>query len=359
MNILKRLISVVLVLGIIASMSCINVFALENGTYNVDTVTHYLNPDTGKTDDGGTGNAELGEGMCRSAVGKTAVVEQKAGSVDITMTMLLYSNLSNIRFALKNSNGQYDDIKYSIIKESSSNDSADLKFNAPSADTMVRVKMYVAPMGRDVCFYWNCDTNTAVKSGDEVNKTENISDESKIENKFSDINKHWAEKDIMSVVNKGLFSGITATTFEPETSMTRGMFVTVLGRLSGETISGTSNFADVDSGKYYSPYIAWASSKGIVSGTSTTSFNPDASVTCEQAALIITKYAEYKGINFDEKSISPSTTGVSSWAKDYVVKAGKAGVITKQNTNGYNYTSSATRADVASMLNNFMEYYVK
>lgn len=181
MNILKRLISIVLVLGIIASMSCINVFALENGTYTVDTVTHYLNPDTGKTDDGGTGNAELGEGMCRSTVGKTAVVEQKAGSVDITMTMLLYSNLSNIRFALKNSNGQYDDIKYSIIKESSSNDSADLKFNAPSADTMVRVKMYVAQWAESMFLLEIVTQNTAIKQV-RSNKTENISDESKIEN---------------------------------------------------------------------------------------------------------------------------------------------------------------------------------
>lgn len=48
--------------------------------------------------------------------------------------------------------------------------------------------------------------------------------------------------------------------------MTRGMFVTVLGRLSGENISGTTTFTDVDNSVYYAPYIAWANKNGIVNG---------------------------------------------------------------------------------------------
>ena len=82
-------------------------------------------------------------------------------------------------------------------------------------------------------------------------------------------------------------------------------------------------------------------------------------ISCEQAAIILVKYAQYKNISLETKSISPSTTGVSEWAKENVVKAGKAGIITKQNTNGYDYTSPATRGDVASMINNFMTYYGK
>lgn len=359
MKILNKILSCVLMCTLLFSMSAVNTFAIENGTYTMDTVTYYLNPDTGKTDDGGTGNAELGEGMCRSAVYEKAVVEQTDDGAVITMRMLLYSNLSNIRLAVQESpKGAYKDIKYSILKESASTDSADIQFTMPSADCYVQVKMYVAPMGRDVCFYLNLDTSTAVASGKELDENEKIENTAtETGNGFVDIKGHWAENDILNVVSLGLFSGTTDITFEPETEMTRGMFVTVLGRMSGEEISGTCTFTDVDNGKYYAPYIAWANKNGVVSGTSATTFNPDEAVTCEQAAIILSKYADYKGITFKTVSISPSTTGISEWAKDYVVEAAKAGIITKQNTNGYNYTSSATRADVASMLSNFMEYY--
>lgn len=358
MKILNKIISCILILGILTIVCSFNVFALDNGTYTMDTDTYYINPDTGKTDDGGTANAELGEGMCRSVVYESAVVEQIDNGVNITMRLLLYSNLSNIRFAVQDSpKGKYNDVKYSIVKESASTDSADIKFTAPAADSLIQVKMYVGPMGRDVCFYWNCDTSTAVKSDGNIvqDKTSEKSEEAG--SKFTDINKHWAENEIKNVVNKGLFSGITEVAFQPDTSMTRGMFVTVLGRMSGEEISGTSSFSDVDNEKYYAPYIAWANKNGIVNGISTTKFNPDEPVTCEQAATIIIKYAQYKGVTLQTKSISPSTTGVSHWAMENVINAGKAGIITKQNTNGYDYTSSATRADVASMISNYMEHY--
>lgn len=355
MTIIRKLLSCMLIFGIVTTALSVNAFALENGTYTMNTITHYLNPDTGKTDDGGTGNVELGEGMCRSSIYEKAVVEQTDSGAVITMRMLLYSNLSDIRLAVReNPKDEYTDIKYSIVKESSSADSADIKFTMPSAESYIRVKMYVAPMGRDVCFYVKLDTSTAAISDGSIKEETAASDNKSV---FADITGHWAEKDIINVVGMGLFSGTSDTTFEPETSMTRGMFVTVLGRMSGEEISGTSSFSDVDSSKYYAPYIAWANKNGIVSGTSASTFNPDAAVSCEQAAIILSKYAAYKGIAFETRSISPSTTGVSEWAKAYVVEAGKAGIITKQNTNGYAYTSSATRADVASMLSNFMAYY--
>ncbi len=329
--------------------------AIENGTYEMNTVTSYLNPDTGKTDDGGTGNIELGEGMCRSAVYEKAVVTSDENGTVITMRMLLYSNLSNIRIAVQEApKGDYKDVKYAIVKESADGGSADLRFSLPSPDSLIRVQMYVGPMGRDVCFYWHCDTATAKPSGGSLGEQTTGNENKSL---FIDIDGHWAEKDIATAVEKGLFNGTSEITFSPDGEMTRGMFVTVLGRMSGEEPSGQSGFSDVEPEIYYAPYIAWASDKGIVSGVSDSSFAPDAPVTCEQAAAIIVRYANYKGIRFAVKSISPSLTGVSEWAKDAVSSAGKAGIITKQNTNGYNYSSPATRGDIASMLANFIKYY--
>lgn len=358
-QIFKKLISGILCGAMLTAGLSSGAFAMDNGTYTVKTVTHYLNPDTGKTDDGGTGNAELGEGMCRSAVYEDAVVEKNGDNVAVTMRMLLYSNLTNIRIAVQKSpKGEYESVKYSVLKESASNDSADIKFTVPNEESYIQIKMYVAPMSRDVCFYMNLDTSSAVSSAGSLEEEEKVTvTEETAGDMFTDISGHWAENQIKEVVNKGLFSGTTQITFSPDSEMTRGMFVTVLGRLSGEEISGTSGFSDVESSVYYSPYIGWASKNGIVSGTSASTFSPDSPVTCEQAASILVKYAQYKGISLQEKSISPSTTGVSAWAKDNVVAAGKAGIITKQNTNGYAYTSAATRADIASMISNFSEYY--
>lgn len=357
-KVFRKIAAAVMTAVVITGSSVSGAFAIDDGTYTVKTNTYYINPDTGKTDDGGTSNIELGEGMCRSAVYEDAIIEQSGGEVSITMRMLLYSNLSDIRIAVQEEpEGEYQDVKYSVLKESSSSDSADIKFSIPSADSYIQIKMYVAPMGRDVCFYMNCDVSTAVASGDTLEEAETTADEQTEGDKFTDISGHWAEEQIKEVVNRGLFSGTTEITFSPDSEMTRGMFVTVLGRLSGEEISGTSSFSDVNSSVYYSPYIAWASKNNIVSGTSAETFSPDTPVTCEQAASIIIKYAEYKGVSLQEKSISPSTTGVSQWAEENVIKAGKAGIITKQNTNGYDYTSSATRADIASMISNYIEYY--
>lgn len=127
----------ILMVGIMVS----GAFAITDGTYTVKTVTSYVNPDTGKTDDGGTGNSELGEGMCRSVIDENAEIEQKNGKVTVTMRMKLYSNLSNIRIATQESpKGKYNEVKYNVLKESSSTDSADIQFELPSADAYVQTK---------------------------------------------------------------------------------------------------------------------------------------------------------------------------------------------------------------------------
>lgn len=345
-----------LVIALMLSVMSISAFAMNNGTYEVNTKTYYLNPDTGVTDDGGTGNAELGEGMCRSAVFDKAIIKKTDNETKIIMRMLLYSNLSNIRFSVQqNPNGEYKAVKYSVVKQSAASNSADIEFSVPSADSFVQVKMYVGPMGRDVCFYWNCDLESATTSNGvlpEIQKEETAT------SKFIDISGHWAKSGIEFAVEKGLFNGTSDITFSPDMAMSRGMFVTVLGRLSGEEIVGECGFSDVDKTMYYAPYIAWANKNNIVNGMNSTLFSPDSDVTVEQAAAIIMRYVEYKGIETQYKSISPSMTGVSDWAKDVVSSAGKAGIITKNNTNGWAYTSSATRACVASMLANLVEFYI-
>lgn len=155
----------VFLLGVIAPPA----LALDFGVYTAPANTYYKNPETGEIEDGGTRNEELGEGMCRSAVGETALIEVDAnGNVYVTMRMLLYSNLSKIKFYVQEKpGGSYNQVKASITAEDSNNDSADFRMKMPSAGANVKTVMYVAPMGRDVVFFWNVSAGSAQSgSGD-------------------------------------------------------------------------------------------------------------------------------------------------------------------------------------------------
>ncbi len=123
------------------------------------------------------------------------------------------------------------------------------------------------------------------------------------------------------VYERGLFKGTSATEFEPETTMTRAMFVTVLGRLDGvnEKAWRGAAFDDVVAGEWYAPYVKWAASKGIVNGYGDGTFGVDDEVTIEQAVVILARYAEYCDVDTSsEKSLSryADAKKVSDWAED-------------------------------------------
>lgn len=140
------------------------------GVYTAGMVTTYYNPDTGIVDDGGTANAALGEGMCRSATDKTALVEVDGnGEIWLTVRLLLQSNCSNVAFYTRNGYDSYSQVSYDVIAEDAANDSIDYRFKVTEAGQKIKCTMYVAPMGRDVLWYLYVDTGTlASGSGDFV-----------------------------------------------------------------------------------------------------------------------------------------------------------------------------------------------
>ena len=103
------------------------------------------------------------------------------------------------------------------------------------------------------------------------------------DNPFRDVRAiDWFYDDVAFAYNEGLFAGTSNTTFSPNASMTRAMLVTVLYRLDGKpTVSGRSGFSDVQIGSYYEDAVTWAANNGIVNGTSTSTFSPNANVTRE------------------------------------------------------------------------------
>ena len=191
-----------------------------------------------------------------------------------------------------------------------------------------------------------------------VDNTKPASD-SKPKLPFTDVStSDWFYSDVMFVYENGLFSGTDSRSFSPNASMTRAMLVTVLYRLEGEPAStGSSSFSDVRSGSYYEKAVAWAAANGIVTGTGSTSFSPDAKVTREQLAAILYRYAQYKkldtdaGAKLDSFSDAGNVSGYASEALSWAVSEGLInGASGRLMPKG-----DATRAQVAAILHRFVE----
>lgn len=111
--------------------------------------------------------------------------------------------------------------------------------------------------------------------------------------KFNDVPENaWYASSVDYAVEKNLFSGTSATTFDPNGTMTRGMFVTVLSRQAQAKTdeAKSAEFTDVKDDSWYAKAIDWAFEKEYVNGTGDKTFSPDASITREQMASILSKY---------------------------------------------------------------------
>ena len=180
---------------------------------------------------------------------------------------------------------------------------------------------------------------------------------------FTDVREaDWFYDDVVYAYENGLFSGTSDTTFSPNASMTRAMLVTVLYRLEGQpTVSGRSGFSDVKLNSYYEDAVTWAADNGIVNGTGATTFSPNANVTREQMAAILYRYAQYKQYG---TTASAGLNGFSDAAKvSAYAKAPLSWAVAEKLVNGSEGrllpTGNATRAQVAAILHRFVENVAK
>ena len=180
---------------------------------------------------------------------------------------------------------------------------------------------------------------------------------------FTDIENHWAKDNILFVVSRGLLNGTSETTFSPNTGMTRGMFVTALGRLAGVDPADyqSGKFTDVKADAYYAPYVNWAAKTGIVSGTTDTTFAPDTNINREQMAVIMKNYAVKLGYTVPkalEAVTFADNASISSWAKEAVESMQQAGILAGKTNNRFDPAGTATRAEVATVLRRFVEIVI-
>lgn len=173
---------------------------------------------------------------------------------------------------------------------------------------------------------------------------------------FTDVNiGDWYYDAVSYVYANGLMDGVSSTTFAPDANMTRAMLVTILWRMEGEpVVNYLLPFTDVDGGAWYAEAVRWASSEGIVTGVSDTSFAPNAEITREQLATILHRYA---GEPATAANLAGYADGnqVSAYAVDAMSWCVEHGIITGTTAATLEPQGTATRAQAAAMLMRFAE----
>jgi len=171
---------------------------------------------------------------------------------------------------------------------------------------------------------------------------------------FSDVpNGAWYADAVDYVYEHGIMNGTSATTFSPNTPMTRAMLVTVLHRAAGSPSAATGTaFSDVPSGAYYTDAVAWASANSIVTGYGNGRFGSSDPVSRAQIAAILWRYAgspsAEAGQDFaDESSIPAYASAAVDWAR-------ANGVVNGTTGNRFDPNGNATRAQVATILRNYL-----
>ena len=174
---------------------------------------------------------------------------------------------------------------------------------------------------------------------------------------FGDVSeKAWYYSAIEYVYEHDLMAGTSATTFEPNATLSRAMVAQILYNLEGQpTVEGESAFTDTNT-HWAATAITWAQKTGVVSGYENNTFRPNKAVTREELAQMLYNYAKYKEYNLTAKgdlTVFPDGSKVSSWAETAMAWANGNRLINGFEDNTLRPGGDSTRAQAASILMNF------
>lgn len=216
-------------------------------------------------------------------------------------------------------------------------------------------------IAKSIILYAKWTENDAEKPSVDDNKDDeqnSTSDEWK--NPFNDVKvSDWFFESVKYATENELMSGTSSTEFAPNVTLTRGMLVTILYRMEGEpAVNKSVPFADVATGSYYADAVIWAQQNGIVSGINDTEFAPEDSITREQIAVIIYRYAKLKGLDV---SVGENTNilsyddydEISGYAIEAVQYAVGSGLLKGRTYSTFNPQDNAMRAEFAEILYRF------
>ena len=289
--------------------------------------------------------------------GKTLTVKNNAGTrliLDAKALKTLEESGKEISFALETAadgtiaisaeaNGKrLDGVQARLVLPAPAGGRALVRVNADGSETPVGKSLVEDGAARAV-----------VKTGETVR----VSDAAAA---YPDVDEHaWYAGAVAFVTSHGLFDG-TNRGFEPDATMTRAMLAAVLYRLEDAAASGENPFADVPDGAWYTDAAIWANETGIVEGTEK-GFEPEEPVSREQIALMLWRYAKLLGLDVGARApLSGFTDGekTSDWAREAMEWAVAAGLFEGNDRNELNPRGSASRAQVAAVLERFVRLIV-
>jgi glycerophosphoryl diester phosphodiesterase len=168
----------------------------------------------------------------------------------------------------------------------------------------------------------------------------------------------WYAPAVQTCAEKGLFQGTSPTTFSPDLSMTRGMFVTVLGRMENidPTQADASGFMDVPEDAYYAGYVGWAARSGIVAGVSDSVFEPERGISRQEICTIVHRYLVWKDVSLQTVPSAQfaDDAQIAEWAKESVYVCRSAGIVCGVGDNHFAPNVAARRCEAAQIFKNLL-----
>ena len=182
---------------------------------------------------------------------------------------------------------------------------------------------------------------------------------------FEDVTEgdDWFYDAVAYVYENGIMAGTDETTFEPTMELDRAMAAQLFYNLEGKpAVTGDSTFTDVTSGHWAVDAITWAAQNDIVAGIGGGLYDPDSNVTREQFAVMLYKYARFKGYDLTaagDLTQFPDAGSISSWAETALSWANGKGLINGHENGTIDPKGSTIRAQAASIMANFDQNVAK
>lgn len=299
-------------------------------------------------------------------------IAKEAGSnVSITAERLDNSKLSEENKALVGDNPVFDlsiGVDGKAVKDFKGNVRISLPYTPKQGENVKKLTVYyIDDTGKATVMtgaYYDEKTGAIVFNTNHFSTFAIVYDKNKMI--FDDVKEEaWYFDAVNFAVNNNLFNGTSDTMFSPDAKMTRAMLVTVLYRMdqtAKAVESAADSFADVKFGQWYTDAVIWADANGIATGIGNELFGTNNNVTREQLAAILYNYAEYKGYDVTklaELNAFADVAAVKSWAQDAMKWANAEGLINGRTKDTLVPGGSATRAEVAAILQRFVENIAK
>lgn len=179
--------------------------------------------------------------------------------------------------------------------------------------------------------------------------------------RFSDISGHWAKEAVELLASKRVVEGVSDTSFEPDTSLTRAQFAAMLVRALGLNKEAyTGGFTDVKASDWYAASVATAAKYGLIQGNEHGGFDPNVNITREQISVLLHRASELAGSKMNEASEEALSgfkdrDAISSWSRSAVAAMAEAGVLQGRAADSFAPQATASRAEGVVVLKRMLE----